>query len=644
MRQYIAQPRQHTRYTRVILCILLLALLVGAGLGLARLGEATPPGPEQIPQVALDKSVDRLQASVGERLTYTVALTNVGVMTASLRITDANPDPPYTRILTDTLVGAVWISHTDVISWEGVLLPSEAHSLTFNLLIQDCPADNLVTNRAYVSDMDHPGTLPIANDWTNTSITCSQYLPLLYRGYCARLGEPSSFGLEIAALHEFHRSAAEQALVEQQYPSLVEALDDSGADWVRLRILWSELEPQNTTPENYARWAYYDDKLSRAAGTGSGLIVTIADNPSWAATTRCGPIDIAPLSEFTEMLAAVVQRYSAPPYNVHHWELYNEPDGTWKNAGGGGLGCWGNDADEYVQLLAQAYPVIKANDPQGQVLLGGIAYDWFTEYGGPFNRYFIDNVLQAGGGDYFDLMNFHYFPDFHCEWDEQYGYQYGRDIIAKANYIRERLGMYGVQKPVVCTELAEHGYTTDPPGWRYPVSSLQMQARYVVQGNVRGMSNGLPLIIWYALDTPSYDSYEQGLLFDDLSAKQAYTAYQVLNLELAGATYLYPFAHSNPDVEGYVFALPCDRPDKTVLWTNLRPDPPQADPCLPDTQMVDTTAQVSFSVGAELLVVDWDGSSRTISDGASGDLDGSVNGQVLIAITGDPAYVVADPR
>jgi len=34
---------------------------------------------------------------------------------------------------------------------------------------------------------------------------------------------------------------------------------------------------------------------------------------------------------------------------------------------------------------------------------------------GPFYRYFLDDVMKAGGADYLDVLNFHYFPDFHAE-------------------------------------------------------------------------------------------------------------------------------------------------------------------------------------------------------------------------------------
>jgi hypothetical protein len=62
------------------------------------------------------------------------------------------------------------------------------------------------------------------------------------------------------------------------------------------------------------------------------------------------------------------------------------------------------------------YTAIKAADPEATVVMGGLAYDRFTEYDGPFLRYFSDEVMQNGGGAYIDVLNIHYFTDFHVEW------------------------------------------------------------------------------------------------------------------------------------------------------------------------------------------------------------------------------------
>jgi hypothetical protein len=480
------------------------------------------------------------------------------------------------------------------------------------------------------------------------------FLPFLARDHCvASSTVPSPFALEIAALHQVaHRQASAfrvphsefqvteaewLALYDEPFPALLEALRESGAGWARVRINWAWIEPdppQEGQPPYYVWGPYHDEKLRLVAETGVRLIATVEHVPDWAADTPCAPIYPDRLDDFARFLTDLVTRYSQPPYDIKHWELINEPDGTWSNLWQGGLGCWGHDGDRYAQMLAVAYPVIKGADPEATVLMGGVAHDWFTEYGGPFYRYFPDDVMAVGGGDYVDAVSFHYFPDWHAEWerwdpdslDRQMGWlpaptcgdlfdgqgvvyeAWGKDLIAKTTHFRDRLRTcFGVDKPVWVTELAEHGYAGDP-------DSLAQQARYVIQGYVRGLAAGVENITWYALTTPN-DSYEQGLLFDDWTPKPGFYAYRTLTSELAG--YAYARTLDVGGVEGYVFRNPCDQ-EKVVAWGS---------------------GWLILEPAGRLRVVDREGSVTFIVDGGTGDLDGVRNGAVELQLSADPVFV-----
>lgn len=130
------------------------------------------------------------------------------------------------------------------------------------------------------------------------------------------------------------------------------------------------MEPSNTTPGNF-NWSAYDGGFADASAKGLLPLVNISGNPDWAATTSCGPISPAYLPEFASFLSALVNRYSKPPYNVHYWEIYNEPDNTDVNRAWLG-GCWGGKGKEYGDMLKTAYPAIKAADPDAEVMLGSI--------------------------------------------------------------------------------------------------------------------------------------------------------------------------------------------------------------------------------------------------------------------------------
>jgi len=471
-------------------------------------------------------------------------------------------------------------------------------------------------------------------------------------------GTSSPFALQVAALHQVTpntmmlkdgtlaspQSEAELlTLYEATFAKVTDALRQSGAGWARVRIEWEMIEPdppEPGEPPDYVWGPYHDVKLRLVAEAGVRLIGTIVDAPSWAASVPCAPIYADRLDEFAQFLTDLVNRYKGPPYNIKHWELINEPDYTKSNGHTGGLGCWGYDGDKYAQMLAVAYPAIKAADPGATVLMGGVAHDWLTEVGGPFYRYFPDNVMASGGGAYVDVINFHYFPDFHAEWerwdpsspDRRYGWlpaptcgdiydgagtkyeAWGVDLVAKTTHFRNRMSAcFGVNKPVWITELAEHGYPGDS-------SSLANQARYVIKGYTRGLAAGARNITWYSLDRPPYDPYYQSLLYDDFSPKPAFVAYQTLVAELTG----YGYSHDrntcqwvNCAVEAYVFES-SSLQKKTVAWGS---------------------GTLVFALADQLRVVNRQGSVTTVVDGGEGDVDGAQNGSVELQLSVEPVFV-----
>jgi hypothetical protein len=465
------------------------------------------------------------------------------------------------------------------------------------------------------------------------------FLPLVFQNY--KPPSDSPFWIEIAALHQIIPPgvAAPMAMsevewrsyLEEVFPTLVDALVESGAGGTRLLLKWSEIEgsmPETGQPLNY-NWTWYDDRISEIARTNLKIIITVGRPPSWASASSCPPIDSDHLDEYARFLTDLVNRYKTLPYLIKYWELENEPDITGLHSG-----CWGNHGAEYAAMLATAFTTIKAADPEAFVLMGGIAYDLFTEYNGPFNRYFSDDVMTNNGGLYFDALNIHYFPDFHAEWerwdpnsqdringwlpapscgivDDGQGTPYnagGIDLIAKASHFRNRMSTcFGVNKPLWVTEFADHGIVTD-------TASLNQQARYVIQGNVRGLAVGVIKIVWYALLTPN-DNYDQALLYADLSPKPAFTAFKTLSTELRGYQYLATVNITN--VEGYVFSS-LNQANKTVAWGS---------------------GIMIFTPASQLRVVDRNGNASIINDGSALDQDRRVNGSIRLQMSIEPIFI-----
>src|SRR5690606_32739206 len=114
-------------------------------------------------------------------------------------------------------------------------------------------------------------------------------------------------------------------------------------------------------------------------------IIVISHTPTWAQQVpgaSCGPIKPTALADFAKFMGEMASRYSKPPYNVHYWEIGNEPDVAPEQVPNDSVfGCWGNMSDPYyggayyAEMLKVVYPAIKKADPLAQVVFGGLLLD-----------------------------------------------------------------------------------------------------------------------------------------------------------------------------------------------------------------------------------------------------------------------------
>lgn len=451
----------------------------------------------------------------------------------------------------------------------------------------------------------------------------SSYLPTLSNNYCSgQRSADAKIGTQVYGI---------TGKTQPHYT----LLQNTQSYWLRNTIYWSLVEPTNVAPSQY-NWTSVDNRLLAARDNCVNMIVTIEGTPSWAAIDGLedgrAPIRSENLPDFVQFVTALVDRYDGDGTNdsplgivINHWEFYNEPDFGSEVAGFSG---WGEYGARYAQMLQAIYQPVHDTNPNAKVVFGGIAYNLFANEGsgGLFVRDFFKNVLDAGGGDYFDIMNFHYYP-----------FQHNRSVWTNTNAsglkekyasLKAMLDEKGLTKPLMITEVGWHSATTNT---NYP-SNPEYQARRVLELLTQAMSIGSKMTIWWTFFDERQDfSYKTGLTTADNvpATKPSYAVYKEAVRRLANSEFVEVTVapSTENDLEAYRFRDPSTNKTFYVAWLN---------PIVP----VNAAAEPSFDNNAtQTLTVP--GNRATIYN-----KDGSVKetvtggGTLTITVGRSPIYIV----
>ncbi len=194
------------------------------------------------------------------------------------------------------------------------------------------------------------------------SVDMNIYLPIVFNNYPVR----TIFGVEMFNITEG------KGLNE---------IEAAGATYIRHNysnggpvdgLIWTAVEP-NKGDRNWGVLSEMETQLTNAAERDMEVILIVRSTPLWARLfpdSPCGPIKPSEYAAFGQFMHDAVERYSAPPYNVKYWEIYNEPDvpRNTNNESPYGMmyGCWGISGDTYFggeaygEMLKVVYPYIKS--------------------------------------------------------------------------------------------------------------------------------------------------------------------------------------------------------------------------------------------------------------------------------------------
>ena len=359
---------------------------------------------------------------------------------------------------------------------------------------------------------------------------------------------------------------------------LTETLN-SGASWTHPPqvVDWAEVEPVEGQ-RNWEALANLETQVQAASSLGLRVALTVDNTPEWAHTSgiSCGPVLPEKLPALASFLHDLVQRYRLDPYRVKTWELWSEADVA------GDAGCWGDPSDDYygggsyAAMLKAVYPQIKAADPEAQVLVGGLRLECNPNNppGGKdcAGSHFLEGILQADGGAFFDGISFHAadgFAVYDLPWGTAYQYSNynwrsdwhtsGPVMVAKVNFIRALLSQYGVtgkalyntQSAILCASCEA-----------VPVFETA-KASYIAQVYTTAISLGLKANLWESLT----GWQNSGLMSPELTPLPAYQAFQFAREQIGPATYTGQLASSDvgdaPGIRGFKFV----HEDGRQVWT-----------------------------------------------------------------------------
>ena len=375
------------------------------------------------------------------------------------------------------------------------------------------------------------------------------YLPIIFKGGNI---QPQQFGVELTGI-SLHQ---------------MDMADSVNTYWLRYAaISWEKIEPEAPNPDPTYNWSSVNEwALQEASARGIQVIATVQYTPYWAqkySGYSCGPVAQDSMDEFAKFMVALVERYSVYPYNVKHWEIGNEPDvdpyAVGWSPGKHIFGCWGDNDDPYYggryygKMLKAVYQPMKDVDPDAMIHIGGLLLGCDPTDPYPAGKNcnpgnFLEGILLGPHDDpeyipgkNFDIVSFHGYAPYigSLVWDETWFTwdQRGGVVLGKADFLREVMGEYGVEKPLLHSEAALLCPPTDKDNCYPPREDFyESQADYVVWVHVRNIAADILGTSWYTLNNQGWSN--SSLLDSSQNPRPSYYSFQFMAEELHNADYI----------------------------------------------------------------------------------------------------------
>jgi len=235
----------------------------------------------------------------------------------------------------------------------------------------------------------------------------------------------------------------------------------------RVTFNWSLIEPQKGALD----FKQADSLVQETAQHNVDLIVGLAFSPQWASAHpelqcrvgRGACWEPANMQDWRNYVRTIATRYKS---RVHIYEIWNEPtEGSF----------YQSSVSALVALTKAAYEELKKIDPSNQIVspspIGPKGFPWMDEF------------LERGGGNYVDVIGYHFY----------FAPAPPESVFGEVSRIRSIMEMHGVHKPLWDTE---NDWTGDRVDER---TAIAYMARVLILERAAGASR----VFWYEWGNPT---------------------------------------------------------------------------------------------------------------------------------------------
>lgn len=317
----------------------------------------------------------------------------------------------------------------------------------------------------------------------------------------------------------------------------VEKMRLLGARWLRtnnpLWTKWTAVQPEKNS------WIFPDHYVDQFIQAGFGIVGSLDRSPRWAARK---PEDDRKASDYMgwkadlpkdwsaweEYVRQMVRRYKS---KITYWEVWNEPDIVFLNPPEGLT-----NAQAYFQLLEHAAPIIKAENPDAQIIASPAYVLRARMDPKGYQADFTESLIKAGGMRFIDIFAIHHYLQ-----PAERLFDHPERYSEKLNAVRKAMVAVG-HKPVLWnSEWGIINFTLSSNGADLPSNNGMtgaQAAQELVTWSTAQLAAGMEKLFWYdGQDNFYYHYHVTKNFFDYRQPRPIFVAYAVLTKALDGLTF-----------------------------------------------------------------------------------------------------------